>query len=63
MGLGPYWGRYIKKHPGSVPVWFRALSDASQDRAFTAFVTSSGSHGGGGAGGAGAAGGGASGAG
>ena len=62
-GLGPYWGRYIKKHPGSVPVWFRALSDASQDRAFTAFVTSSGSHGGGGAAGAGAAGGGASGAG
>ena len=64
-GLGPYWGRYIKKHPGSVPVWFRALSNASQDRAFTAFVTSSASHGGGGAGagGAGAAGGGASGAG
>ena len=64
-GLGPYWGRYVKKHPGSVPVWFRALSNASQDRAFTAFVTSSASHGGGGAGagGGGAAGGGASGAG
>jgi len=63
-GLGPHWARYIKKHPGSVPVWFRALSNGSRDRAFTAFVTSSAAHGGGGGGaGAGAAGGGASGAG
>jgi hypothetical protein len=63
-GLAAGWAKYLKRHPGSVPAWFRALSTSSRDRAFTAFVTSSGAHhGGAGAGGAGAAGGGASGAG
>jgi hypothetical protein len=61
-GLAASWARYLKRHPGSVPAWFRALSTASQDSAFTAFVTSTGgAHGG--AASAGAAGGGASGAG
>jgi uncharacterized protein (TIGR04222 family) len=63
-GLAYGWARFLKRHPGSVPPWFHALSPASQDTAFTAFVTSSAAHGGGAAGaGAGAAGGGASGAG
>ncbi|MEO7273742.1 MAG: DUF2207 domain-containing protein [Vicinamibacterales bacterium] len=61
-GLSPYLARYLKKHPGSVPAWFRALSAASPDGAFTAFVGSSAAHGGAGGGG-GAAGGGGSGAG
>jgi hypothetical protein len=61
-GLGAAWARYLKRHPGSVPPWFRALSIASQDGAFASFVTSSGA-GGSGASGAGAAGGGSSGAG
>jgi Predicted membrane protein (DUF2207) len=62
-GLAAGWAKYVKRHPGSVPPWFRALSPASQDRAFTAFVTSTGAHGHAGAAAGGAAGGGASGAG
>ena len=63
-GLAAAWARYLKRHPGSVPPWFRALSTASPNVAFSAFVTSSSAHGGGpGAGSGGAAGGGSSGAG
>ncbi len=61
-GLSPYLARYIKRHPGTVPAWFRALSTASPDGAFLAFVGSSAAHSGV-AGGGGAAGGGSSGAG
>ncbi len=62
-GLGAAWAKYLKRHPGSVPPWFRALSTASQDGAFASFVTTSAAAGGGGASGGGAAGGGSSGAG
>ena len=60
-GLAAGWAKYVKRHPNSVPAWFRALSAGSRERAFTAFVMSAGAHGAHGAGGA--AGGGASGAG
>jgi Predicted membrane protein (DUF2207) C-terminal domain/Predicted membrane protein (DUF2207) N-terminal domain len=61
-GLAANWARYLKRHPGNVPVWFRALSPATQHTAFAAFVTStSATHGG--SHGAAAAGGGSSGAG
>ena len=61
-GLAYSWARFLKRHPGSVPAWFHALSPTSQDSSFTAFMASGGAHGGG-AGATGAAGGGASGAG
>jgi hypothetical protein len=61
-GLGAAWAKYLKRHPGSIPPWFRALSTASQDGAFASFVTSGGSTGSG-ASSSGAAGGGSSGAG
>jgi Predicted membrane protein (DUF2207) C-terminal domain/Predicted membrane protein (DUF2207) N-terminal domain len=62
-GLAGGWAKYLKRHPGSAPPWFRALSASSRDGAFAAFVTSTGAHGSAGVGGGGAAGGGASGAG
>jgi hypothetical protein len=61
-GLATNWVRYLKRHPGGVPAWFRTLSTSSPERTFGAFVASSGGAHGGGAG-AGGAGGGASGAG
>jgi hypothetical protein len=62
-GLAAGWAKYVKRHPGNVPPWFRALSAASQERAFVALMTSAEGHGSAGTGAGGAAGGGASGAG
>ena len=64
-GLAASWARYLKRHPGGVPPWFRALSTGSPNLAFSAFVTSTSAHSGAGGAGAsaGAAGGGSSGAG
>jgi hypothetical protein len=62
FGLGFYWSRYLKRHPGIVPAWFVSES-GHPDAAFAAFVGTNPaytSHGG--AAGAGAAGGGGSGA-
>jgi hypothetical protein len=63
MGLAAGWAKYVKRHPGNAPTWFRALSATSRDHAFTSFVTSTAAHGSAAGGGGGAAGGGASGAG
>jgi hypothetical protein len=62
-GLGYYWWRYLKRHPGvRPPRWFIA-SGGDDGAAFATFVGSHGGGGGaGGAGGGAAAGGGASGA-
>jgi hypothetical protein len=61
FGLGPYWARYLKRHPDLVPPWF-VSSGGSGGEAFAVFVGTSSAGGHGGAGG-GAAGGGGSGAG
>ncbi len=61
FGLGPYWVRYLKRHPDLVPPWFVSSSGGGGD-AFAVFVGTSTAGGHGGAGG-GAAGGGGSGAG
>ncbi|HVZ21920.1 MAG TPA: DUF2207 domain-containing protein [Vicinamibacterales bacterium] len=61
LGLGYYWSRYLKHHPGAVPSWFRAL-DGDGSAAWAAFVGSHAATGTAGGGAAGAAGGGASGA-
>jgi hypothetical protein len=60
FGLGPYWARYLKRHPSIAPAWF-VSGDGADGAAFAAFVGSS--TGGGAAGSAAAAGGGGSGAG
>ena len=63
LGLGYYWARYMKKHPGAVPQWFAALDPANASAAWIAFVGTAGAHGGAAGGsGSGAAGGGGSGA-
>lgn len=63
LGLGSYWSRHLKRHPGVVPPWFLAAG-GDDGAAFAVFVGSHAASGtGGGATGGGAAGGGGSGAG
>jgi uncharacterized membrane protein YgcG len=64
LGLGLYWARFLKRHPGLAPAWFVA-DGGDVTPAFAAFIGSShgASAGGGAAGGGAAAGGGGSGAG
>jgi hypothetical protein len=64
VGLGAAWAKHLKRHPGGVPPWFKALSTGTQDSTFATFVASSAAaHGGAAGAGASAAGGGSSGAG
>jgi hypothetical protein len=62
LGLGYYWGRYLKRHPRSAPSWFRAAT-ADGGQSFAVFMGSHAGASAGGGGGGAAGGGGGSGAG
>jgi hypothetical protein len=45
-GLAPAWVRFVKRHPGITPDWFRTLSSHDGPASFAAFLASSGPGGG-----------------
>ena len=42
LGLAGAWSKYLKKHPGGVPPWFRASQCRGTMGAFPAFIAAGG---------------------